>query len=207
MKRFISGFLSGAIIFGMIGAFAAATFVAEPANYEVIVDGEIFVSDPPAMVIDGNTYLPLRAMADVFDVEIAWDPTGRQVEIMSDEYLEKVSVCNYIIGDVWNDGFWFIARYADGTVGEYIDEYNERFGEEGNVQVDIGKVAQHVLGTRDAMDFYNLMFGSNPNWKNLYYEYNILYELVESGRYSSDMPIDTEMFESARDNFVRSIMY
>lgn len=206
MKRFISGFLAGALIFGMLGAFAAVTYVAEPANYEVIVDGEIFVSDPPAMVIDGNTYLPLRAIADVFDVEIGWDPTGRQVELMSDEYLQKISVCNYIIGDVWNDGFWFIARYADGTVGNYINEYNARFGEEGNVKVDIGKVAQHILGTKDAMDFYNLMFGSNQNWKNLYYEYNILYELVESGRYT-DMKIDTKMFESARDNFVRSIMY
>lgn len=206
MKRFISGFISGALIFGMIGAFAAATYVAEPANYEVIVDGEIFVSNPPAMNIEGNTYLPLRAMADVFDVEIGWDPAGRQVEIMSDAYLQKISVCNFIIGDVWNNGFWFLARYADGTVGEYIDEYNQVFGEEGNIQVDIGKVVQHIMSTKDAMELYNILYNANKNWQNLYYEYNLLYEIAASGRYT-DMPIDTKMFESARDNFVRSILY
>ncbi len=207
MKRFISGFLAGALIFGMLGAFAAVTYVAEPANYEVIVDGEIFVSDPPAMVIDGNTYLPLRAMADVFDVEIGWDPAGRQVEIMSDEYLQKLSVCNFIIGDVWNNGFWFLARYADGTVGEYLDQYNAVFGEEGNVQVDIGKVVQHIMTTKDAMEFYNILYGANKNWQNLYYEYTELYKIAQSGRYDSNTPIDTKMFESARDNFVRSILY
>lgn len=206
MKRFISGFVAGALVFGMLGAFAAVTYVAEPANYDIIVDGEIFVSDPPAMVINGSTYLPLRAIGDVFGVEVGWDPLSRQAEIMSDEYLEIVSVCNYIIGDVWNDGFWFLARYADGTAGEYLDEYNAKYGEEGNVQIDIGKVVQHILSTRDAMDFYNIIFSANPNWQNLYYEYNLLYEIAESGRYG-DMPIDTKMFESARDNFVRSILY
>ena len=60
MKKFIGGFLAGAILFGTAGALAA-TYVATPAGFPVLVNGSEFTSDPPAMVINAVSYTHLRA--------------------------------------------------------------------------------------------------------------------------------------------------
>ena len=80
MKRFICGFLAGALVFGTVGAFAAS-YIANPAGFKVLVNGKEFVSDPPALVVEGRTYLPLRAMGDVLGVPVNWNEELRQAEV------------------------------------------------------------------------------------------------------------------------------
>ena len=79
MKKFISGAMTGAILAGSI-AFAAS-YVAEPASFKVLVNGKEFVSDPPALVVEGRTYLPLRAMGDALGVPVNWNAELRQAEV------------------------------------------------------------------------------------------------------------------------------
>lgn len=78
MKKFISGVLAGVLLTGSI-AFAA-TYVAEEANFKVMVNGAEFASGN-AVVIDGSTYLPLRAIGDALNVAVNWNEELRQVEI------------------------------------------------------------------------------------------------------------------------------
>ncbi len=80
MKRFIIGFLAGAMIFGTIGAFAVS-YVAEPATFKVLVNGKEFVSDPPALVVEGSTYLPLRAIGNALGVPVEWNAELGQAEV------------------------------------------------------------------------------------------------------------------------------
>lgn len=86
MKKFVAGVLVGTIISSTI-AFAA-TYVANVASFKVFVNGEEFVSDPPALVVDGRTYLPLRAIGEVLDVSVNWNEELRQVEV-GDAPVEK----------------------------------------------------------------------------------------------------------------------
>lgn len=79
MKKFISGAVTGAILAGTV-AFAAS-YVAEPASFKVMVNGQEFNSDPPAMVINGSTYLPLRAMGNALGVPVEWNDELRQAEV------------------------------------------------------------------------------------------------------------------------------
>ena len=79
MKKFISGLLTGAIIASTV-AFAAS-YVAEPASFKVIVNGNEFTSDPPALVVEGRTYLPLRAMGDALGVPVEWNSELGQAEV------------------------------------------------------------------------------------------------------------------------------
>ncbi len=81
MKRFLSGFLCGALIAGSIGVFAVTSYVANPVDFKVMVNGEEFVSDPPALEINGRTYLPLRAMGDALGVPVNWNEELRQAEV------------------------------------------------------------------------------------------------------------------------------
>ena len=80
MKKFISGFLAGSIISFTIGIFAVS-YVAEPATFKVMVNGKEFTSDPPVLVIDGNTYLPLRAMGNALGVPVTWNSELGQAEV------------------------------------------------------------------------------------------------------------------------------
>lgn len=79
MKKFISGTLTGAILAGT--AAFAAVYTAEPATFKVLVNGEEFDSKPPAMVIDGSTYLPLRAMGNALGVPVEWNSELNQAEV------------------------------------------------------------------------------------------------------------------------------
>lgn len=80
MKRFITGFLVGALMFGMIGA-AAVSYVANSADFKVMVNGKEFISDPPALVVEGKTYLPLRSMGEALGVPVNWNEELRQAEV------------------------------------------------------------------------------------------------------------------------------
>lgn len=80
MKKFISGFLIGAMLFGTIGAFAAQ-YIANPVSFKVMVNGEEFVSDPPALEVEGRTYLPLRAMGEALGVPVNWNQELNQAEV------------------------------------------------------------------------------------------------------------------------------
>lgn len=81
MKRFLSGFLAGVVLATTLGAIAAVTYTAEPAAFKVLVNGKEFVSDPPALVVEGRTYLPLRAMGDALGVPVNWNEALRQAEV------------------------------------------------------------------------------------------------------------------------------
>ena len=80
MRKFISGFIAGAIIVGSIGVYAA-TYVAETATFKVMVNGAEFKSEPAALVVEGKTYLPLRAMGEALGVPVKWNEELRQAEV------------------------------------------------------------------------------------------------------------------------------
>ena len=80
MKKFICGFLSGAVLLGAVGAFAVS-YVANVADFKVLVNGKEFVSDPPALEVEGRTYLPLRAMGDALGVPVSWNDELYHAEV------------------------------------------------------------------------------------------------------------------------------
>lgn len=80
MKKFLSGFIAGAVLFASIGA-VAVSYVANPADFKVLVNGKEFISNPPALVVEGKTYLPLRAMGEALGVPVNWNEGLRQAEV------------------------------------------------------------------------------------------------------------------------------
>ncbi len=80
MKRFICGFLAGATLFVTAGVFAVQ-YAANPVDFKVLVNGKEFTSDPPALEVNGRTYLPLRAIGDALGVPVSWNEELRQAEV------------------------------------------------------------------------------------------------------------------------------
>ena len=79
MKKFIFGFIAGTVVSGSVAL--AAVYNAYPAAFKVMVNGNEFVSNPPAKVIDGNTYLPLRAVGNALGVPVTWNEILRRAEV------------------------------------------------------------------------------------------------------------------------------
>jgi len=132
MKRFISGFIVGAIALSIIGVFAAS-YVANPAEFKVLVNGEEFVSDPPALVVEGRTYLPLRAIGEALGVSVNWNEELRQAEV--GEIKDKVNTAIKIDGNVTVNGFDFSQLSVEKQ--EYIDTYICRVEVKNNSQEEI----------------------------------------------------------------------
>lgn len=202
MKKFIIGFLIGAMIFGTVGY--AVTYVAQPATFKVMVNGKEFVSDPPVLVIEGSTYLPLRAMGDALGVPVEWNAELKQAEVGITSNVDLSEVDNYVVGKVWNDGFWWIRNYLDGSYTYYTDMYISTFAESADEEFNINKIVDGIKSTKSTMDLYNNSLKDNAKWTALYNEYNRLYELVEKGTFTEEN-FDTTFFEKVRNEFSESI--
>lgn len=82
MKKILIGFLVGSMISLTTLAYAdGETFTAIKAGFKVLVNGEELKTDKPIVVIDGSTYLPLRAIGDSLNTKIVWNNDLKQVEV------------------------------------------------------------------------------------------------------------------------------
>lgn len=87
MKKFILGTITGAAIASTVAI--AATYTAAPATFKVLVNGKEFTSDPPAMVINDRTYLPLRAIGNALGVPVDWNDELKQAEVGNAEIAKS----------------------------------------------------------------------------------------------------------------------
>ena len=139
-KNFITGFISGAILFGSIIAFANTNYQATTATFPIIVNGQKWIMDKPVVVIDGNTYLPLKALGEVLDVNVIWNSSANQVEInrieLSDTFVLKDG--QYVVGEDINPGKYDIKVIAGAgnLIGDVkslgVMGLNEIMAEEGS---------------------------------------------------------------------------
>lgn len=67
----------------------AASYKAVVPTFDVLVDGDRFYSEPPVIVIDGRTYLPLRALGDALGVYVEWNAEIGQVEVSTTKEAQK----------------------------------------------------------------------------------------------------------------------
>ena len=97
MRKFITGFIFGAIVFGSITAFAATQFVAYVATFKVIVNGEEFeATTGEILVVENRTYLPLRDMGTALGVRVHWNEELRQVEIGDTNQPQEYSEATFV---------------------------------------------------------------------------------------------------------------
>lgn len=81
LKKFVCGILIGVILSAFTVSLAAGVFTATKASFPVLVNGKQLVSDKPIVVINGSTYLPLKAIGDALDVKVEWNSPLKRVEV------------------------------------------------------------------------------------------------------------------------------
>ena len=83
MKKLFLGFILGLLVgaLGYVYADDVEQFVATVADFPVLVNGQEFKSDKPIVVIDGSTYMPLRAIGDALGTKVVWNNDSHRVEV------------------------------------------------------------------------------------------------------------------------------
>ena len=146
MKKFICGFLIGAMLFGTIGAFAVS-YVANPVDFKVLVNGEEFVSDPPALEVEGRTYLPLRAMGEALGVPVTWNEELRQAEVGTAPSDSTVS-STVQTSDKWKMTYLNCKEYSQ------INEYTK--AEEGKKYVVVTFEVENISAESQTFSYFYL---------------------------------------------------
>jgi hypothetical protein len=84
MKKFISGFLIGAMLFLFAPVSAAIEeYLCYKADYKVTINGEEYISDLPILNYKGNTYAPFRSILEKAGLDVNWNAELGQVEVSS----------------------------------------------------------------------------------------------------------------------------
>ncbi|MBQ7875888.1 MAG: RICIN domain-containing protein [Clostridia bacterium] len=106
-----------AILLTLIMALSAIPVMAED-TVTVVLDGEVIDCrnaqgiEVPPILVDGTTYLPVRAIANALNLEVQWDDATKSVFINGVSVLaKKTDVINIFIG-----GGKFVAKDANGNV-------------------------------------------------------------------------------------------
>lgn len=92
MKKIFIGFITGIVAAMAFTGFATSTgiFTAQEATFDVYVEGQKFESENPAIVVDGRTYLPLRAIGEALGVNVEWNGEERRVEIKTGKEIKTL---------------------------------------------------------------------------------------------------------------------
>ena len=90
IKSLITGIIIGALLFSGMTVLAA-NFDAFTATFPIYINGEEWETDSPAVVIEGRTYLPLRALGDALSVDVNWNEKEFRVEIAKPEEIYVIT--------------------------------------------------------------------------------------------------------------------
>jgi len=97
MKKFLFGFVIGALVFGSIGAIAASS------EMKLIVNGYEVKSDVPPQVISGRTVIPARPLAEALGAKVEWDEQNRAVVITTSSGNQHTIIDDNPNHDVYHD--------------------------------------------------------------------------------------------------------
>ena len=117
-KKFLIGLIISLIFFTITYTFATSTYTAEKATFPIFINDKEWKNSNSVFVIDGTTYLPLKSVCEILDVDINWNEELNRVEI------------NVSPNNNENDEELFGENYWENYYEEYYNEIFSRLYEE-----------------------------------------------------------------------------
>jgi hypothetical protein len=124
MKKLVLGTIIGILISGMV---YASGLIAEVATFKVYINGNEFKSDKAVAVINGSTYLPLKAIGEALGVNVSWNSEKKCVDIGEDKEVIEFKNFNVttkydyttVLGEITNND------YISHTISYTVTFYDE----------------------------------------------------------------------------------
>src|SRR5660397_31273 len=125
IKGLILGIIIGAVLMLPISSFASSLtqFILVNAQYPIIVDDNLYEGDLPILNYEGSTYVPLKTMSELLDVNIFWNETLRQVKITHEDPTENQAFRNITVsGSQGNYVVTGEARVLEATIQYDVED-------------------------------------------------------------------------------------
>lgn len=161
-KQLVIGILIGCFLCSFMPISAAVEqFILTKADYKVLVNGQEYNdAQLPTLQYNGNTYIPLRNVANILGVKLNWNETENQAEIGT----SKVSSATTAVMPTDHDSDQ-IKFYKQDDISFANDN--------GTIYISF-KSAQSLVSTKNSYyrlyenrpAFARLMKGSKPNSTN-----------------------------------------
>ncbi|WP_137792041.1 stalk domain-containing protein [Bacillus sp. E(2018)] len=140
MKKLISGFILGSLLFGSVGAYAASGNLIEVfyTIKAIKIDNVTKTPDKKPFAYEGTTYVPLRFISENLGEEVKWDQKTQTIYIgetmdPSAHYLgDKVNYMNFQEGgySTFENGYQQEVRIKDNIGNEYENYLTMYTGEQ-----------------------------------------------------------------------------
>jgi hypothetical protein len=91
MKKFVLGFIIGALLFSILPVSAAIQeYICYKADYKVFVNGVEYTNeDLPVLNYKGNTYAPFRSILEAAGLVVNWNAKLKQAEVTTPVMQER----------------------------------------------------------------------------------------------------------------------
>lgn len=111
-KGMILGILIGAVLMLPISSFASSLtqYILVEAQYPIMVDDNQYEGELPILNYEGSTYVPLRTMSELLEVDIFWNEILKQVEITHGDPTQNQAFRNIAVSG--SQGNYIVAGEA-----------------------------------------------------------------------------------------------
>lgn len=124
-KGLVMGIVIGAVLMLSTSLYASTVtrFILVNAQYPILVDGALYEGDRPILNYEGSTYVPLRALSELLNVNISWNEATRQVEISLKDATESQAFRNVsVTGSRGNYVVTGEARVFEATIQYEVED-------------------------------------------------------------------------------------
>jgi len=125
IKGLVMGIVIGAVLMLSTSLYASTVtrFILVNAQYPILVDGALYEGDRPILNYEGSTYVPLRALSELLNVNISWNEATRQVEISLKDATESQAFRNVsVTGSRGNYVVTGEARVFEATIQYEVED-------------------------------------------------------------------------------------
>ena len=168
-KGFTLGIVFTLLVVSMIGtSFAAykAQATLEYDDIKIVIDGETITpkdvngNTVEPFIIDGTTYLPIRAIANALGMDVGWDNTTKTVTLTTESYVEPVDLPSMTMGqrnalESAESYLSFMAFSRSGLIDQL--EYEGYSTEEATFAVDNCGADWYEQAAKCAQSYLNVM--------------------------------------------------
>lgn len=137
MKKFVAGVLVGAVVASAGSALAAQneSISATFAEFNILVNGQkASLSDKP-VVIEGSSYLPVRAISNTLGYKVQYDGESRTISLANDgkEYLKTVEPKKQETGKTEDN--------KQVSNGNFVKDLKGKYSKDGKLDAELIKKA------------------------------------------------------------------
>jgi hypothetical protein len=103
VKRFVVGLIVGMLL--MTGIATASQIIGQHMDYKIVINGQQKQLDKLPVVIDGSTYLPVRALAQLLGYTVDFDAGTGNITLTNQVVSQPIPVSSSIIERIlikWN---------------------------------------------------------------------------------------------------------